>query len=453
MTLNISVLLVIVMSTGSACSSGDGDGDSDADVDVDGDADADSEPDTDADVNDDGGDATEDADAPFDADHIDEPMQDADLDGTEDADLPTGPYLYVSSADGVDEPSAGSEEQPFLTIQYAIENASPPVSILVAAGSYEEAVVLREGVSLYGAFNASDWNDRRVLDRDSSTYASTIEALVNIAITAGMGVTSDTIVEGFVILGGYDHHDHHSYGLYLYDGASPTIRHNSIDGGTGDTYGNAIGLFGSSAQIIGNTITGGDAEIVYGIRSGNESTPLIASNVIIGETAADISYGILLNNSSPRIMNNTIDGGSGVNEAYGIFHFGSCSPVIENNIIFTSGGARRVGISEFAPFSSPESLRNNDIFDCPDALYRDYDALPHELNDIEAVNELADIESADNISIVPEFVADHDVHLQPSSPEAVREGGLDLVAEGFDIDVDGQARTAPWSIGADELDL
>ena len=214
----------------------------------------------------------------------------------------------------------------------------------------------------------------------------------------------------------------------------------------------AIGFFGSKAVVDSNVITGGEAEIVYGLRIGNQSSPLIINNVIVGDTATDISYGIMLNNSSPSILNNTIDGGSGGNESYGLFHFGVCAPKVENNIIYTTGGTERLRClrvrlelhADFAPqqryfrLSWTRSIATS--------------RTGQVLTTIADVNALSDTVIGENVSLDPSFVSMNDRHLQASSPAEVREGGRDLTSEGYTLDQDGQPRTVPWSIGAFEQD-
>ena len=377
---------------------------------------------------------------------------DAESDSTNNTEIPEGPAVYVHSSNGSDREGQGSQETPFRTVQYAIEHSTPPINVLVAAGTYTESIFIAEGLSLYGGFNNQDWNDRNGRAWNDPTYMTTLQSDAGIAVTSGIGITPDTILDGFNIIGGISIHDNHSHGIYLYDGSSPTIRGNQIHGGNGDEFGTGIGIFGSSAVICDNRIMGGAPENInnYAIRSGNQSDPLIASNDIIATASNDISYGILINGSSPKIMNNTINGGSGPNEAYGIFIFVQSSPVIENNIIFTTGGERRVGIFEFSFNTTPISLRNNDIFDCPTALYRDYESLPHDLTEADPVNSLEDTTSESNISVDPGFASGDDRHLGPNAPASVTEGGLDLSDEGFETDMDGVLRSVPWSMGAYE---
>jgi hypothetical protein len=174
--------------------------------------------------------------------------------------------------------------------------------------------------------------------------------------------------------------------------------------------------------------------------------------------------------SAPIIQNNTINASSAT-DSFGI-HMSAGSgalvaPTIENNIISAlMGASERYCVHETDANSDPTALRNNVLFDCPTALYRDEGntAGNTAITDIAAVNMLMDTTSSGNISTDPMFVdrdgadddpttfVDNDWHLSGASPASVTGGGLDLSAQ-FTSDADGVARTAPWSIGAYEVEV
>lgn len=273
----------------------------------------------------------------------------------------------------------------------------------------------------------------------------------------------------------------YSYGIQS-NGGSGLIENNPLIAGstvTFNSYGVSTGS-SNSAQVIGNVIYGGDAgNRSYGVKNastsitllGNtidggtgttwsygvfnsSSSPQIRNNTIYGGTTAGTSTGIYIapTNSAPTIQNNTIDGGSGGGASQGIRIFNTLPGAIENNIISTSGGTNRYCVEEGNDTSDPASLRNNDLWDCPTALYRDEGAT-NLTTDI-LVNGLGDITSSGNIAnIDPAFVnrAGGDWHLKAATPSTVRQGGLDLSAF-FTKDKDDVARTASWSMGAYEHD-
>jgi len=394
-------------------------------------------------------------------------------------------------------------------------DATLPGAVLVSQGTYsvnsdpsiETHVILEEGISIYGGYS-TDFSQREseantTIIEDMSTAAPFTPTPPNRVIDAGSGITAATVVDGFTIQGGGGTF---SSGIFNHDGTSPTVQNNTIDGGSGgnDSYGiyndpnstptiknNTIdggngrnrtyGIFNtfSSPIIQNNTIDGGNGgDQSYGIYNNSDSTPNIQNNTIDGGNGGNFSSGIFNNSSSPiiqnntiyggnggrfsfcifngfsspSIKNNTIDGGSGGNVSSGIFN-ASSSPAIQNNIIMTSGnGSTRTCINEDDNNSVPTSIQNNDLFDCPTALYVDF--IDGNLLTIGEINNLTD--SDGNVTIDPGFVDRDggDWRLTSTSPTEVTQGGLDLSTnpKPFSTDKDGFTRTVPWSIGAYELD-
>lgn len=431
--------------------------------------------------------------------------------------IKTEGIVYVRASDG-DDANPGTRDLPKATIQDAIDVAADLLEVAevhVAEGSYvgsfqeDTHIKMKKGVSLYGGYSSADWNVRDpyqypTIIRDTSVSGEG----GNRAVDCGDNLTSATTIDGFIIQGGSGPisvaincrsssptiqnnvlnggFGTHSIGIFLSD-ASPIIRGNTIDAGGGNT-GDGIlnnlsaptiqnniirggtksfssGIYNTRSEplIINNLIDGGSGSVVVGIHNTDVSTAIIRNNTIYGGTANTgvlWSYGIIVENSSATIQNNTIDGGfaepSSGGISYGIQIF-FASPTIENNIIFTSDGNKRYGVYELGSSSFPISLKNNDIFDCPDALY--VQITPKNITDISVVNDL--IFANGNISQDPLFVDrdgpdnnkatmdDNDWHLSITSPTAV--GGQNLSTI-FTTDKDGITRTAPWSIGAYEKD-
>jgi hypothetical protein len=236
---------------------------------------------------------------------------------------------------------------------------------------------MRSGVSLVGGW------DRGFARRDPATLVSRIvdrsasggEPWVpNRAVTVPDGVATGTVLEGFLIQGGTGMAN---AAVVTLGSAAVEIRNNRIRGGPACTDDQAdcssIGIqIESPASVVGNHVEATIGSMTYAIEVLNAS-PLLASNVIVGSTsgAGFSSTGIVLvldAGSTPRIVANTIDGGAGGSYSTGIHGFGG-SPVIDDNVISTSGGkGGRVCINAGLSFQ-PQSIRSNDLFDCPQALY------------------------------------------------------------------------------------
>ena len=392
--------------------------------------------------------------------------------------------------------------------------------VYVAEGTYQSnrPVTISKTVSLYGGFSADSWEVRET-DADwaiagESDYPTVIKTiytstgipgeevsalyLANIAgdiivegfyikgaagvgsnavlinncsptivsnsIDAGSGLTSmgiavnysSSIIEKNLIYGG---ESDLSTAVFCYE-SEPIIRENDINGGTGEDT-TAIYCISSVALVMSNSIYGGNCRTsATGISNEAGSDSIIRNNTINAGTAYSTS-GIRNKGSSPLIQNNTIHGGGASvltdSIAEGIWNYNSSNPVIENNIIFTETGDNRYGISQGDIASAPDSLENNDIFDCPDALYIDLDGMNYymtaaEVNGLSFASGNIDTTGTllDDLFITPGGSAP-DWHLETTAPVGVRQGGIDL-SSSFTDDRDGSTRSVPWSMGAYEKD-
>jgi len=304
--------------------------------------------------------------------------------------------------------------------------------VRVAAGVYNEDVLLLPAISLRGGFtfsagngaiagglNSSDWL------QNIATNISHIAATSTTAVTCDSGVTSayrdTTLIEGFTITGGSSSLAS-NYAVFLAS-ASPTIRYNTIRGGSSPTKSN-YGIFlsatstGPAPWIYNNAITsvlGSTSGTSYGIYLQGSSS-LIEKNLISGSSVTGLNYGIGIDHTRPTnitirnniidagnttgssiagivvayssgaagpsvagtilIANNTISGGAGTGfETLGVdisdLSGGLITVNLQHNIIFTSGGAGRVGVFERNFDSRINILTNNLLFDSPLGLYYD----------------------------------------------------------------------------------
>ncbi len=416
----------------------------------------------------------------------------------------------------------GTMDSPLGNINDAITNALSmfpiPSQVHVAQGIYEVEsgsthIDMEEGVSLYGGFSPDDWTIR-----DPSVYPTVIEDKIltggsdvlnpNCAVKFEAPMTDVTVIDGFKIIGGGGDH---AMAICVRTGASPTISNNILRGdnakrnsgilnmGSATIFSNdikgggltfAIGMYnvyGGVSKIYDNLIVGGDgaqmsiailnagaAPIIYGndikggsgvvgalgIYNAEGASAMIYNNTIDGGIGPETG-GITNVKGSSKIFNNTIDGGAASTKSAGIAISTDSKPTINNNIIFTSSGMQRYGIYESASTGDPLEVKNNDVFDCPTALYYDDDLSKNykvicpgplgNFGDMGCVTQLSTPSGMNNISKDPKFEGPDDWHLSTSSPIEVTGGGLDLSAD-FQTDKDGKPRTVPWSIGAYEYD-
>ena len=208
------------------------------------------------------------------------------------------------------------------TIQQAINAASPPDAVQVAAGTYATStngevfpIVIKNGVSLEGVGASVT-----ILDAEKT----------NRVIVCSY-ISGATEIKGFTIKNG-------SIGLYgagIYcEGSSLTIADNIItENSVGWYYGGGIYCSGGSPKIVRNTITknqawmgGGGIACYYGCNA------TITDNIIRENSGGD-GGGIRCYYSSPLIVNNTITRNHAYWNGGGILSYRNSNPTITNDII------------------------------------------------------------------------------------------------------------------------
>ena len=130
---------------------------------------------------------------------------DGDLDGTPEYDMGVDEYnprlYYVSVSTGNDETGDGSAENPWATIQHAVDTVTGiggrPIPICVAAGTYVENIVMDEYEHMYGGYEPNGWS------RDITSNETVIDGIGGSALPAVTGAQG-AIIDGFTIKNG-DH--------------------------------------------------------------------------------------------------------------------------------------------------------------------------------------------------------------------------------------------------------
>jgi len=144
-------------------------------------------------------------------------------------------YSVFVSPNGVDDPSAGSMEQPFQTIMYALQQAQihGNTEILIANGVYYETVYAYNGIHLYGGYNPYDWT--RDLQATQTIIHGTDYLTGHRATLVLDNITVPTIIEGLIIYGENNQQDGgNSYAVYINNSNDNLqINDNIIYGGNG----------------------------------------------------------------------------------------------------------------------------------------------------------------------------------------------------------------------------
>ncbi len=206
----------------------------------------------------------------------------------------------------------------FTKIEDALSVSAAGDQVWVAAGIYNEALLLKPGIALYGGFDGTEWSK---LSRDWRVNATTITPRwdgtlnQNAVVTIPAGADPSTRIDGFTV-----------------NGADP----NGLEIGCG------IHCDSSSPTIANCTITGCEQGGIFS----SSGSPIIEMNTVSGNSTATSGGGIRCIGGSPRIAGNTISSNASAAEGAGIFCSGCPSVDIGGNTLSqntTSGPTDRGG--------------------------------------------------------------------------------------------------------------
>jgi len=264
-----------------------------------------------------------------------------------------GPYINIDYSSAVNIINVPGNHA---TIQQAINAALPGDTVIVAPGTYNENVHMKDGVDLLGS-------GAEVTTIDAQGYGDVVNACVNNATISGFTLRNS----GESDLG------HYNCGVYIDGNYAPIVRNNVIVGNN-----NGIGIW-------------------YG------ANPDIRNNIIKDNFDGFYVYGDDARPCNPSIINNTIVD----NERSGIVLRVKVSPTILNNIITGHVGGWTSG-DQFFPNSS--GINFNGVTGSPVLDYNDVWN-----NDVNYVGTSA---GTHDISADPKFInpANGDYHLLLSSP-------------------------------------
>ncbi len=211
----------------------------------------------------------------------------------------------------------------YSTIQGAIDAAEEGDVIIVSPGTYTENI---DFIGKDITVRSSDPEDPKVVDAtiiDGGGKGS--------VVIFQSGETAEARLAGFTITNG--------------DGSRVVMQ----DGLKGASGGGVLVVSGSSPTIVGNKITGNQAEqIGGGIFAGDQSSPTIEGNEITGNQAQWGGGIMVRHNSSPTIVGNEITDNVALKDGGGIYVWANSSPTIEgneitDNVAFKVGGGIHVG--------------------------------------------------------------------------------------------------------------
>jgi len=289
--------------------------------------------------------------------------------------------IYVSYNSALEK---GTLTSPFKTIQAAVVQASTlfggsAVTVKVKAGTYNEAVVLANGVSLYGGYSSNGSfleSDRQPANATTIQSNVTSGGVLNGEPEATIkidNVSTASTIDGFVINGPNGGSILSSAGVKMINSSNAiTLSNNTISGGgssgTTTSYGVYLTVI-SGSNIQNNTISGGGTAITnntYGLYASGISNTVIQNNTISGGLGNSTVNGIYAKDSSYfQIINNSSITGrtdaSSSSYAYGIYLSNNSSPLIQLNAEIRGGLSSTNSFGINVSNSSPDILENAKI--------------------------------------------------------------------------------------------
>lgn len=213
----------------------------------------------------------------------------------------------------------------FQSIQAAILAAVPGDVVSVAAGTYNENLSLRSGVSVIGA----------------GLSVTTVNGGMGGPVARLVDCDASTILKGFTLTNGQAPS---GGGVYV-EGGAPIITLNRITGNTAVGsliyfgYGGGLYSLNSDATISDNTLSSNSTDSGGGI-SIVRGNPIVTSNVLTGNVATYYGgsiYAFTPSGSSLRISGNIITSNR-AERGVGISVSGLGGPIVSNNLITGNTG-------------------------------------------------------------------------------------------------------------------
>ena len=229
-------------------------------------------------------------------------------------------YVDIGNTSGIED---GTQTHPFSSIAEAIEAVTPGKSVMVAAGTYNEQLIINKSIALQGVSRDNTFITGSGLTGNLITiranYVTITGFTINGASSTSVGIYFDNY--SFININNNLIKNNKDYGI-SYIHSAPIIEDNNIENnsssgikvainGAGVIRNNSIvsNLHGirtygdSCPEINGNNISNNNT----GIFCRESATPIISYNTISNNTG----YGILIDNALGNLVNPDIGGGAG----------------------------------------------------------------------------------------------------------------------------------------------
>lgn len=226
----------------------------------------------------------------------------------------------------------------FATIQTAVDGVPPGSFVAVLPGEYEEAITLKQGVTL------------------ASTGGPAVTKIIGNSALATVIVfgAAEGAIEGFRIVGSIG-----TGRALLLRGTTIAVRGNWIEGNSSMTSGGGILCSFSESLIEGNRIMGNASAEDGGGIFVTDMSPVIRGNLLAGNSAAGDGGAIAVAaGASPLIEGNTIVANTAARGGGVAIQAGAALSVIERNVIASNTG----GGVWLAPRDTLGTFRRNDVW-------------------------------------------------------------------------------------------
>ncbi len=202
--------------------------------------------------------------------------------------------IYVDAVNGNDNNNGLTPQTAFATIQKGIDAAPDGSTVLVAPGSYEENIIMKERVHIRGSGPSVTF-----ISGEGKQLRS------NLLLWAVIWAADHSLLEGFTITVTPPNDSYNRYAVqgYTEDRNDPIIANNVFMGGSGNTL---ISFWGGSARIVNNTFF--DNQPQYSLISVNNhlrsGIPVVANNIFANNQSRDVVGAI--NGAQPEVSFNML---------------------------------------------------------------------------------------------------------------------------------------------------
>ena len=216
-------------------------------------------------------------------------------------------------------PGNGSEADPYCSIQTAIDNAVDTDEIVVAPGTYFEAInFLGKAIWLHSSDGAE------VTTIDGTGFFHAVQCVT--------GEGPDTVLDGFTITGGNANGKSGDSvgGGMTNNGSSPTVINCTFSGNSSFAGGGGMWIVGGSPTVTSCTFSGNSSVAGGGGMSNRDgSSPMVTDCTFSGNSAESPGGGMFNNDSSPTVTNCTFSGNIAGFAGGGMYNQSS-SPTVTN---------------------------------------------------------------------------------------------------------------------------